>query len=177
MSDFIESAKNFMNSAVSRTSWEAQKQLRVRSKQSELDKLFEQRKQLLDELGNTAITLYQQGRLTDAQLSRLCASIMELDQDARTRETQLQEIKSETYPADQFAPVPTTNYTPPPVSQSAPPVQPYQPYTPQQPSQPSPSPSNAAGTPNAQQTHTCPNCGQPVRANALYCRNCGAKLR
>ena len=30
MSDFMESAKNFVNAAVSRTSWEAQKQLRLR---------------------------------------------------------------------------------------------------------------------------------------------------
>lgn len=175
MSDFIESAKNLMNSAVSRTSWEAQKQMRVRGKQSELDKLFEQRKQLLDELGNVAMTMYQQGRLTDAQLSRLCASIMELDQDARTRETQLQEVKNETYPADQFAPAPTTNYTPPPTSQ---PAQPYQPPV-QPPVNPvnTPNAQNAQNVPNAQQMHPCPNCGQPVRANALYCRNCGAKLR
>ena len=180
MSDFIESAKNIVNSAVSRTSWEAQKQMRVRGKQSEMDKLFEQRKQLLDELGNVAMTLYQQGRLTDAQLSRLCASIMELDQDARTREQQLQEIKNEAYPADQFAPAPTTNYTPPPTSQPSQPAQPYQPY---QPAQPVQQPVNAASTqnvpnaPNAQQMQPCPNCGQPVRANALYCRNCGTKLR
>ena len=183
MSDFIESAKSFMNSAVSRTSWEAQKQLRVRSKQSELDKLFEQRKQLLDELGNVAMTLYQQGRLTDAQLSRLCASIMELDQDARTREQQLQEIKNEAYPADQFAPAPTTNYTPPSTAQpTSQPAQPYQPYQPAQPTQPAQQPTsastpNAQNAPNAQAMRPCPNCGQPVRTNALYCRNCGTKLR
>ena len=173
MSDFIESAKSFMNSAVSRTSWEAQKQLRVRGKQSELDKLFDQRKQLLDELGNVAMTLYQQGKLTDAQLSRLCASIMELDQDARTREQQLQEIKSEAYPADQFAPAPTANYTPPPTSQPSQPAQPYQPYQPAQ----SANTASTQNVPNAQQMQPCPNCGQPVRANALYCRNCGTKLR
>ncbi|GAC1615281.1 MAG: hypothetical protein NVS4B11_01950 [Ktedonobacteraceae bacterium] len=164
MSDFVESAKNFMNSAVSRTSWEAQKQLRVRSKQSELDKLWEQRQQLLNDLGNVAMNLYQQGALTDAQLSRLCASIQELDHDARNRETQLQEIKNEAYPAEQFAPIPPTNYTPPPasqpVSQAAPPTQPQQ-----------AAPSAAA------QMQPCPHCAQPVRLNALYCRNCGSKLR
>ena len=47
MSDFLESAKSFVNSAVSRTGWEAQKQLRVRNKQSEIDKLLQQRQQLL----------------------------------------------------------------------------------------------------------------------------------
>ena len=163
MSDFVESAKNFMNSAVSRTGWEAQKQLRVRSKQSELDKLWDQRQQLLNELGNVAMNLYQQGALTDAQLSRLCASIQELDHDARNREAQLQEIKSEAYPADQFVPTPTTNYAPPPTSQ------PFTQAAP--PPQPAPAPGAAA------QMQPCPHCGQPVRTNALYCRNCGSKLR
>ena len=164
MSDFVESAKNFMNSAVSRTGWEAQKQLRVRSKQSELDKLWDQRQQLLNELGNVAMNLYQQGSLTDAQLSRLCASIQELDHDARNREAQLQEIKSEAYPADSFAPTPTANYAPPPTSQPFPQAAP--------PPQPAPAAPSAAA-----QMQPCPHCGQPVRTNALYCRNCGSKLR
>jgi hypothetical protein len=167
MSDFVESAKNFMNSAVSRTSWEAQKQLRIRSKQSELDKLWEQRQQLLSELGNIAMNLYQQGALTDAQLSRLCASMQELDHDARNREAQLQEVKNEAYPADQFAPAPTGDYTPPPSAQSVPPT-----GAPPTRSQQSPSATSAAA-----QMQPCPHCGQPVRLNALYCRNCGSKLR
>ncbi len=79
MADFLESAKSMVNAAVSRTSWEAQKQMRVRSKQTEIDKLLAQRQQLLDELGQIAMNLYQQGKLTDQQLSRLCASIQELD--------------------------------------------------------------------------------------------------
>ena len=94
MADFLESAKSMVNAAVSRTSWEAQKQLRVRSKQSEIDKLLEQRQQLLDELGQVAMNLYQQGRLSDQQLSRLCASIQELDHDVQNREGQLQQTKS-----------------------------------------------------------------------------------
>lgn len=153
MSDFVESAKNMVNAAVSRTSWQAQKQLRVRSKQTEIDKLFEQRQQLLDELADVAMKLYQQNKLTDQQLTRLCASIQELDHDMQNRETQLQEIKSEMYPAAQLAPAPTTNYAPPP------------------------SQSSAAGSQPQQQTQICPNCGNPVRPNALYCRTCGAKLR
>ena len=163
MSDFVESAKNFVSSAVSRTSWEAQKQLRIRSKQGELDKLWEQRQKLLNDLGQIAITMYQQGTLTDAQLSRLCASMVELDSDARNREAQLQEIKNEAYPADSFAPSPTTNYTPPPTSQSS------TTYSPPQPSAPM-----SGASPQMQ---PCPHCGQPVRANALYCRSCGSKLR
>ena len=164
MSDFVESAKNFMNSAVSRTGWEAQKQLRIRNKQSELDKLWEQRQQLLSELGTVAMNLYQQGSLTDAQLSRLCASIQELDHDARNRETQLQEIKSEPYPAEQFAPSPTANYAPPSASQPQ-----------ATSSQAAPPPQPAPGT--GAQMQPCPHCGQPVRVNALYCRSCGSKLR
>lgn len=165
MSDFVESAKNFMNAAVSRTSWEAQKQLRVRSKQSELDKLLEQRQRLLDEIAIAAMNLYQQGTLTDSQLSRLCASVLELDHDVRTRETQMQEIKSEAYPAEQFAPAPTTDYTPPPASPPPPPSAP-----------PSGPASNTTAS-SASAQNRCPHCGGTLRPNALYCRSCGAKLR
>lgn len=161
MSNFIGSAKNMFSSAVSRTSWEAQKQLRQRSKQTEIDKLLEQRQKLLDQLSQVAMTLYQQGSLTDAQLSRLCASVLELDGDVRRHEQQLQDVKNEAYPADQFAPAPTTNYAPPPVTAT-------------------PVPPTNASTPGAQaapqgQT-TCPKCGSQVRPNSLYCRNCGSKV-
>ncbi len=156
MADFLESAKSMVSAAVSRTSWEAQKQLRVRSKQSEIDKLLEQRQQLLDELGQVAMNLYQQGRLSDQQLSRLCASIQELDHDVQNRDAQLQQIKSEVYPASQFAPSSTPDYTPPVTSSS-----------------PSASQTAKGGT----QPQLCPTCGTAVRPNALYCRSCGTKLR
>jgi hypothetical protein len=157
MSDFLESAKNFVNSAVSRTGWEAQKQLRVRNKQSEIDKLLQQRQQLLGELSQVAMTLYRQGTLSDPQLSRVCASIYELDHDLKTRETQLQEIKNEPYPMSQLTPSPVTNYTPPPVSPST------------------PSDSSQTGA-QGQAAQACPQCGNPLRSNALYCRSCGTKL-
>src|SRR6266516_483738 len=145
MADFLESAKSMVNAAVSRTSWEAQKQLRIRSKQGEIDKL-----------GQVAMNLYQQGRLSDQQLARLCASIQELDHDVQNREVQLQQVKSEVYPASQFAPASTPDYTPPATSSS-----------------PSASQTSKAGT----QSQLCPTCGITVRPNALYCRSCGTKLR
>ncbi len=161
MSDFLESAKNLVNTAVSRTGWEAQKQLRVHGKQSEIDKLLEQRHQLMDELGQVAMSLYQQGALSDSQLSRLCASIFELDHDLKGREAQLQDIRNEPYPVDQFTPSPTTNYAPPSSSSSTAP--------------PPPPGANTGTSASAQQR--CPQCGNPLRSNALYCRSCGAKLR
>ena len=161
MADFVETAKNFVNSAVSRTSWEAQKQMRVRGKQSEIDKLMDQRRQLLDELGQVAMTQFQKGTLTDPQLSRICAGIMELDHDVKNRETQLQEVKKESYVPEQPAPV--TDYTPPPFTQPT-----------------TPAPPKRSGKPaapaNLNQV-TCPNCGNTVRSNSLYCRSCGSKLR
>ena len=162
MADFVESAKNFVSAAVSRTSWEAQKQMRVRGKQGEIDKLLDQRRQLLDEVGQVVMNLYLKGALSDPQLSRLCASILELDHDVKNREVQLQEIKNESYIADQAAPTP--DYTPPP-------------FTP--PSSSATSQSSQTGRPPGpgSQTQTCPTCGNPVRPNALYCRNCGTKLR
>ncbi len=160
MADFVESAKNFVSAAVSRTSWEASKQMRVRSKQGELDKLLEQRHKLLDEMAQVAMSQYQQGVLADPQLSRICASIMELDHDVKNREMQLQEVKKEGYSGDQSAPGPTPDYSPPP-------------FTP-----PSSASANqqARGGPGVQSS-TCPTCGNPVRANSLYCRSCGTKLR
>ena len=189
MSDFLESAKNLVNSTVSRTGWEAQKQLRVRSKQKEIDKLVEQRQQLMEEMGQTAMTLYQQGALTDSQLSRLCASILELDHDLRTREQQFQDLKAENYPADQFAPAPMANYapptpsTPPNASNAAPPPPFSQPSQPSQPYQAPNTNTNTYGGYQAgagskgQSQPLCPNCGAPIRANSAYCRGCGAKLR
>jgi uncharacterized protein YdcH (DUF465 family) len=175
MSDFVESAKNFVSSAVSRTSWEAQKQMRVRGKQGEVDKLLNQRQQLTNELTQVAMSLYIQGALHDAQLSRLCASILELDNDIKKHETQLQELKSESYPAEQFAPGPTTDYSPPPVNPS--PVSPPPPASSARPN-PQPRPGQQApGAGASSQTTTCSNCGNPVRPGALYCRSCGAKQR
>jgi septal ring factor EnvC (AmiA/AmiB activator) len=156
MADFLESAKSMVNAAVSRTSWEAQKQMRVRGKQTEIDKLLAQRQQLLDELGQVAMNLYQQGKLSDQQLSRLCASIQELDHDAQNRETQLQEMKNEVYQANQFAPASTPDYTPP-VSSST-------------------SSTSQPSTVGAKSL-LCPVCGATIRPNALYCRSCGTKLR
>ncbi len=165
MADFVESAKNMLGSAISRTGWEAQKQLRVRSKQGEIDKLLEQRRQLLEELVQATMNLYTQGALHDPQLSRVCASIMELDNDVENRDRQLQEIKSETYQPQQ--PAQTTDYTPPP----------YAPYTP-----PTgrPNTSGSSGPSTAQPAagmKPCPTCGNMVRNNSLYCGKCGTKLR
>ena len=168
MSDFLSSAKNFVNSAVSRTSWEAQKQLRVRNKQSEIDKLVEQRQHLMEELGQVAMNLYQQGSLTDTQLSRICAGIFELDHDLRTREQQMEEVKNEGYPVDQFAPEPTVNYAPP-SSAAPPPPPPNNGFGAQQPA------GAGSGAPNAH-PQNCPHCGSTLRSNSLYCRSCGSKV-
>ncbi len=164
MSDFVESAKNILGSAISRTGWEAQKQMRVRGKQGEIDKLLEQRRQLLEELVQAAMGLYTQGTLHDPQLSRLCASILELDNDVQKREEQLQEVKNETYQTQQ--PAPTADYTPPP----------YTPYTSPtaQPNTSTSQPKAGAQTPGMQ---TCPTCGNSVRKNSLYCGKCGTRMR
>lgn len=173
MADFLDSVKSKVSAAVSRTSWEAQKQLRVRSKQTEVDKLLEQREKLLNDLAQSAIDLYQKGALTDPQLSRLCASVQELDHDVQNRETQLLEIKKEIYPAQQLAPAQTADYTPP-ASTTIPTYVP-----PSAPASPPPVTAATSKPAPAQtaQTAICPSCGNTVRANALYCRNCGGKMR
>ena len=184
MADFLDSVKKGVSAAVSRTSWEAQKQMRVRSKQTEVDKLLEQREKLLNDLAQTAIDLYQKGALTDSHLSRLCSSIQELDHDVQNREIQLSEIKKEAFPAQQLGPAPTSDYTPPaytPPTPAAPPTYTPPTYTPPTPAAPpvAPKPSAAPSAANQSQAQStiCPSCGNPLRPNALYCRNCGAKLR
>lgn len=165
MADFVESAKNMLGSAISRTGWEAQKQMRARSKQGEIDKLLEQRRQLLEELVQAAMSLYTQGTLHDPKLSRVCASILELDNDVENRDKQLQEIKSETYQVQQ--PGQTTDYTPPP----------YAPYTPPTGQPHSTNPSGSSTAQSAAGMKPCPTCGTMVRNNSLYCGKCGTKLR
>ena len=158
MADFVESAKNFVSAAVSRTSWEAQKQLRVRGKQSEIDKLLDRRRQLHDELARRAMHLYQQGSLPDPQLSQACANILQMDADVRKHEVQLQEIKKEAFVGDQAGSTSSNDYTQPPFTS---------PPSSSQPPRPDP----------GVQAQICPTCGSPVRPNALYCRSCGSKLR
>jgi hypothetical protein len=167
MPDFLDSVKKGVSAAVSRTSWEAQKQMRVRSKQTEVDKLLEQREKLLNDLAQAAIELYQRNALNDPHLARVCAGIQELDHDVQNRESQLTEIKKEVYPAQQLGPAPTSDYTPPPLPT----------YTPPTPATPTPAPRSSAASPPQVQSAICPSCGNPIRPNALYCRNCGAKLR
>jgi hypothetical protein len=162
MSDFVESAKNFVSSAVGRTSWEAQKQMRVRSKQNEIDKLVDQRHKLLDDLGQVAMSLYQQGSLYDQQLADICAKILQVDQDVRAHEEQLQEVKKESYSGDQQAVPPQPG--PAPTGTGAG----------QQPFQGGYGPQNSQG--QQSQTQVCPHCGSIVRSNALYCRSCGSKI-
>ena len=170
MADFLDTVKNKVSSAVSRTSWEAQKQMRLRSKQTEIDRLLEQREKLLNDLAQAALDLHQKGALNDPRLVRVCSSIQELDHDVQNRESQLLEIKKEAYPAQQLTPNQTTDYT------SAPPT-----YTPPAASTPPPAAQQPAASAPANQSQVnaviCPSCGNPVRPNALYCRNCGAKLR
>jgi hypothetical protein len=184
MSDLLESAKNLVNSTVNRTSWEAQKQLRVRGKQKEIEKLVEQRQQIVDELGQVAMTLYQQGALTETQLSRLCASIFELDQDLRSREQQLQEIKGESYPADQFTPASPVDYAAPSSSEGESVSKKKAPFSSQPASTAMPRATTNAyyqssqGAPSPSQGQArCPQCGSSVRESSLYCRSCGAKVR
>lgn len=167
MADFLDSVKSKVSAAVSRTSWEAQKQIRVRSKQTEIDKLLEQREKLLNDLAQVAIDLYQKGTLSDPHLSRVCASIQELDHDVQNRESQLMEVKKEAYPIQQLTPAQTADYTPAVPN-----------YTPPAASAPGSSQASAGSANQPQvQAVICPSCGNPVRPNALYCRNCGAKLR
>jgi hypothetical protein len=112
--------------------------------------------------------------LAQPQLARICASIQELDADLRNREQQLQEIKSETYQPEQFAPQPPPDYTPPPLTPSTPAAS--QAGMGNSVPSPGPAPASPASAPRAADKVPCPHCGQLVRARALYCSRCGKKI-
>jgi hypothetical protein len=153
MSDFFDSAKRTIGEAVSRAGWEAEKRLRVNAKQAEIDALYEQQDKTTVELRTAALNLYRRNALSEPELVRICRQLEELARDVDARNAQLTSIKAESYQEVRFsAPSPTP--TPPPAGASA---------------------SKRAD--DDSQVIRCPTCASPVRAQALYCRHCGAKLR
>jgi hypothetical protein len=166
MGDFIETAKQKLGQGISRVSWEADKLRRTNAKQGEINKIKQDREQVIVDFSNTVLTMYRQGKLTDPQLQRFCERILELEREMTTKSAELEQIRAEMYPGPQDAragmggqagagaPAGTANRS---------------------------SGTAAGGTmPGAGRdvgTVPCPTCGEPVRARALYCNKCGTKLR
>lgn len=166
MSDFLESAKQKVGQAINRASWETQKRLRINSKQGELNKLKEERENVVESLTSAVMLLYRQGRLTDAQLRQYCERLVEMERETMLVSAQLEQIRAETYEGQQSAGISGM------VLPGMPPINPFPvPPTPPTPRQ------NAAGA-KAQQPAMvpCPTCGEMVRAQALFCNKCGTKL-
>lgn len=158
MSDFIETAKQKIGKGISRVSWEADKLRRANAKQGEVNKLKEERDQVVVDFSNTVLTMYRQGTLTDPQLRQYCERILEIEREMTTKSAELEQIRDEMYPGAPDARAGTNAG-----SRTA--------------NQPPRASAGAGRAGNAAGTMPCPTCGEPVRAQALYCNKCGTKLR
>ncbi|HEU5368063.1 MAG TPA: hypothetical protein VFU69_06350, partial [Ktedonobacterales bacterium] len=98
MSDFIETAKQKIGKGISRVSWEADKLRRANAKQGEVNKLKEERDQVVVDFSNTVLTMYRQGTLTDPQLRQYCERILEIEREMTTKSAELEQIRDEMYP-------------------------------------------------------------------------------
>jgi hypothetical protein len=164
MSDFIETAKQKIGKGISRVSWEADKLRRTNGKQGEINKLKEERDQVIVDFSNTVLTMYRQGALTDPQLRQYCERILEVEREMTTKSAELEQIRDEMYPGAPDARAGMGNAAGTSASSR----------TANQP------PGASAGAGRAGRgagTVPCPTCGEPVRAQALYCNKCGTKLR
>lgn len=171
MSDFIENAKQKVGQAINRASWETQKRLRINAKQNELNKLKEERESIVEALASAVMLLYRQGQLTDPQLRKYCERLVEMERETMLVSAQLEQIRAETYEAQQEQKISGM------VIPGMPNINPFPvPPTPPTPSASTPR-QNAAAKPQAQPTMVpCPTCGEMVRAQALYCNKCGTRL-
>jgi len=151
MSEFFDSAKRSIGEAVSRAGWEAEKRLRISAKQAEIDALLQQQDKITVELRAAALDLYRRNALNEPELARICRQLEDLARDIDARNAQLTSIKAESYQDVRFGAAP---------SPAPPPAQPTSPQA-----------------DDDRQIVRCPTCASPVRAKALYCRHCGAKLR
>jgi hypothetical protein len=162
MDDFLETAKQKLGRGITRVSWETDKLRRSQAKQGEVNKLKQDRDQVILDFSNTVLTLYRQGMLTDPKLQQYCERILEIEREMTTKSAELEQIRSEFYPGAQGARAGAGDAA----SAGA-------------------SPKNAArqsaaGAPSAGrqvEMVPCPTCGEPVRVKALYCNKCGARLR
>jgi len=168
MGDFIETAKQKIGKGINRVSWEADKLRRTNAKQGEINTLKQERDQVIVDFSNTVLTMYRQGLLTDPQLQRYCERVLEIESQMTTKSAELEQMRSEMYPGPQDARsgmggAASADWTASPPNQS--------------PGTAAGASSGAARAGRAAGTVPCPTCGEPVRAKALYCNKCGARLR
>lgn len=164
MSDFIETAKQKIGQGINRVSWEADKLRRANAKQGEVNKLKQDRDQVIVDFSNTVLTMYRQGVLTDPKLRQYCERVLEIESEMTTRSAELEQIRDEMYPGVQDA---RSGMGGPSDSAST-----------SRGSYQAPGASAGPGRAGRPVGNVfCPTCGESVRAEALYCNKCGTKLR
>jgi membrane protease subunit (stomatin/prohibitin family) len=166
---------NFMGklkSGANKMAYEAEKMARVSKARNELDTLKNQVKAQYTKLGE----LYYQKRssgVTGPEFDALCQAVMDLEQQIKAKEEEIQKITAETFESQAGA-APQVQA---PVTSGAPAPAPAVPAPTVQAAQAPVSPSASFSMPtqvNAlAQTKVCPACGKEIPAAVKFCPECG----
>ncbi len=157
MSDFFGKLK----SGAEKVAFEAEKMNRLNKAKGELEKIKNQIQAQYAKLGEMYYIQRATTGVTGPAYDEICQAIMALEQQATTKNEDIQRINVEVY---------ATHVTPPPA-------------------QPIPSPAVSApaasavqstpppaASPETAKTKFCSNCGTEIPAETKFCPNCGTKV-
>ena len=157
MGDFFGRLK----SSAGKVAFEADKMTRLNRAKGELEKIKNQIQAQYTKLGDTYYNQRATIGVTGSVYDEICQAIADLENQAVSKNEDIQQINAETY-APQVA-QPTAQPTPEPVqARSA-----------AAPAQDTPS---AEPAPVAASTKFCTNCGTQIPVETKFCPNCGTKV-
>ncbi len=153
----------------SKAAFEADRMLRVNRVQAAIDALRSQIGATTMKLGTDALGLHRSRGLQEAELTTVCQGILEMEEQIRTRQREIDEIKREVAPGDAVAAHPTYGHLCPKCKIELAPEAAFC------------TRCGAAAVditpPSASQTASsgCPKCQTEVPPGAIFCPNCGAR--
>ena len=196
---FWDRAAKTAKDAADKAAFEGNKLVHIQREQGALNDLRGKAQARLCDLGRLALSLYQNGTLTDPSAAALAQEVADLEAQVNAQQAKIEGIKAEQYgsapvaayaPPASYSPAPTYGA---PAQPSAPPPEPWSAAPPPPapfdaaPPPPAPTfgPANVApppaptDVPLAQSAATveCPNCHTQVRPDAAFCPECGTRLR
>lgn len=185
MSDIIDSLKEGANQVLSsidqqghiksaldglRTQWsEVERRRHVNQLTGQIKSLQDEMKRLTEALGLQVLSLYDAGKITHAELTRLCERIDELREELETHKAELAQIKAQAAPSPDRCP----NCQAPLAADAE--------FCPRCGTRVKPAGQQpAAQAPAGQRTVVrlrCPKCKAIVPEGSAFCPSCGVKLR
>ncbi len=158
---FLDKVVKSVETGVGRAQFETDKLMKVNTLRSEVERAKHDRRSLLVEIGEEAVTLYASHEINLPGLDMQLARLSDLTQMLKSKEEQLAAAE-----ATQFiAPAPATP-APAPVAAPAPAIEPVV----------EPTPAAAAPVAPAARPTFCPNCGTKLPAVGVFCPACGTKI-